>query len=137
MYSAKPDLVEVVREAYEELRLRRGEDEANRVAVGNFVARLSPSLVYSVAGEESPQVHRGRRQVEMLLHHASEDWESCDFELNHVERVGCGRVAVHGACRARLPSGAAERFEFSAVWTFRGDQARRIETFPGGESRSD
>ena len=131
MYSTNPDLVDVVREAYGELRLRRGEDEANRAAVGSFVSRLEPSLVYLVEGEGAREVHRGRERIETLLHHASRDWESCEFELERVERVACGKVVVDGACRARLPSGAAERFEFTALWTFRGERAQRIETFPG------
>lgn len=131
MYCRKPDLVEVVREAYEELRLRQGEDEANRAAVDNFVARLDPSLVYSVQGEGEPRVHRGRAEVEALLHDASRDWETCAFELDRVESVGCGRIRVAGACETRLPSGDSERFEFTAVWTFHGRRAGRIDTFPG------
>jgi hypothetical protein len=133
MYSSEPDLAEVVREAYGDLRLQHGADEANRIAVGNFLARLEPSLVYAVAGEGTVRVHRGRDEVETLLEDAAQDWQSCEFRLDWVETLEEDRIVAAGTCEARPPGGEPERFEFTAVWTFREGKAERIYTFPGRE----
>lgn len=128
---AEADLVELVSSAYGELRLERGKDVSNREAVENFVASLDPAVVYRVEGEGAAQISHGRREVELLFDRAVEDWDSCEFKLDRVLRLGLDQVEAAGLCEARSPNGETQRFEFTTLWTFRHGTAHRIEAFPG------